>query len=126
MAEEAKKPKELKFVYEKARHHRVLHADGAWSGITPHAEIQVSFYTNLRPLPLSVTHAVQDDNLGPGVQQEKSELVREVDVTVIMNIVAAKAVVELLNQMIAQAEPIVASKTIRLTSDETKNVDNNG
>jgi hypothetical protein len=127
MAEGPQKPKDIRFVYEKARHHRTLHADGVWCGITPHAEIQASFFTNLRRLPISVTHPVQEDeNLGPGVQQEHTDLVREVDVTVVMNVVAAKAVVELLNNMIAQAEPIVAEKIAKEAGDVTPKVDTHG
>ena len=87
-----------------------MHADGAWSAVTPHAEVQVSFYNDLRRMPISVTHAVQhDDTIGPGKAQEQSDLVREVDVTVVMNIAVAKATVELINQMITQAEKILAT-----------------
>lgn len=109
--DDPKKPDELRFVYEKARHHRTLHADGAWSGLTPHAEVQISFYNDLRRMPISVTHPVKDDDtIGPGEPQEVSDLVREVDVTVVMNVLVAKATIALLNQMVEQAEAIIAQK----------------
>ena len=118
MGEDIKKPEELRFVYEKARHHRTLHADGAWSGLTPHAEVQISFYNDLRRMPISVSHPVQDDDsIGPGTQQENSDLIREVDVTVVMNVAVAKATIQLLTQMIAQAEPIIKARIAAGKSD---------
>ena len=108
MAEETQQSKNIRFVYEKARHHRTLHADGAWSAVTPHAEVQVSFYNDLRRMPISVTHEIQDNALSPGKPQADPDLVREVDVTVVMNVVVARATVELLNQMIAKADQALA------------------
>jgi len=128
MGEDRENPKEIKFVYEKARHHRTLHSDGVWAGLTPHAEIQFAFYNNLRRMPISVTHEVGENNaLGPGAQEELSELVREVDVTVVMNIEVARATVELLKQMIAQADPIIARQAARQQQrDENSKVDTHG
>ncbi len=119
MSDETAKPKEIRFVYEKARHHRTMHADGAWSGLTPHAEVQVSFYNDLRRMPISVTHAVQEnDTIGPGTQKEASDLVREIDVTVVMNVAVAKGLIALLNQMVEQAEPILAKKNAEESDKE--------
>lgn len=116
-----KRPEELRFVYEKARHHRILHADGAWSALTPHLEVQVSFYNDLRRIPISVTHPVEaNDTIGPGQQQEVSDLVREVDATVVMSIETAKAIVPLLSQMIEQAEAIIAARNGSQESDKEK------
>lgn len=120
MSEESQDPKELRFVYEKARHHRTMHANGAWSGLTPQAQIQVAFYNDLRRMPISITHPIQDDDtLGPGVQQETGDLVREVDVTVVMNVGVAKATVALLNQMIEQAEAIIKERKAAKRAQES-------
>jgi hypothetical protein len=110
-------PKEIRFVYQKARHHRTMHANGAWSALTPQAEIQVAFYNDLRAMPMSVTHEVeQGPTLGPGTEEfESMGFLREVDVTVVMNVAIAKATVDILNQMIAQAEAIIAK---RVTKEE--------
>ena len=110
MGEESK-PKEIRFVYEKARHHRTLHADGTWASLTPQVEIQFAFFNNLRRLPISETRAIQDDNtLAPGKQEEKGDIVREVDVTVVMNMKATKAVIGLLQEMVEKAEAIIAQQ----------------
>lgn len=115
MAEEEKKAESIRFVYEKARHHRTLHADGAYSTVTPHAEVQISFYNDLRRLPISVTHEVgPDDTLGPGRPEQPSDLVREVDVTVVLNVAVARAAVDLLNRMIEQAEGRLAEKGLEI------------
>jgi hypothetical protein len=127
MAEDPKDPKELRFVYEKARHHRTLHADGAWSAVTPHAEVQISFYNDLRRMPVSVALPIrEDDSVGPEEPLEISDLVREVDITVVMNIETAKAAVAILNQMIAQAEPIIQKAAARRANDQASKVDSNG
>ena len=124
MAEDSKDPKDIRFVYEKARHHRTMHSDGAWSAVTPHAEVQISFYNDLRRMPSSVRHAIrEDDTLGPGEPEQGSDLVREVDVTVVMNVAVAKATVELLNQMIAQADKALAENAAKQKDDQTSRVD---
>ena len=87
-----------------------MQANGAWAGLTPQMGIQVSFYNDLRRLPISITHPIEDnDTLGPGTPQDVQEIVREVDYTVVMNLGVARATVELINQMIAQAEAIIAA-----------------
>lgn len=101
-----------------------MHADGAWSAVTPHAEVQISFYNDLRRMPSSVTHAVREDaTLGPGEADQGFDLVREVDVTVVMNIEVAKATVELLNQMIARAAQSLAENEAKQKGNQTPRVD---
>lgn len=129
MAEEEQTTKDIKFVYEKARHHRTLHADGAWSAVTPHAEVQISFYNDLRRMPVSITLPVRDDGSVEegGEALRITDLIREVDVTVVMNVEVAKATVALINQMIAQAEPIIQKALAKqLESDESPKVDTHG
>jgi hypothetical protein len=108
-------PTEIRFVYKKARHHRTMHANGAWCGLTPQAEIQVAFYNDLRSMPMTVTHEVeQGPTLGPGTEVfEAVGFLREVDVTVVMNVAIAKATVEILSQMIAQAEAAIAQRVAK-------------
>jgi hypothetical protein len=128
MAEESQKSTDIQFVYEKARHHRTLHADGAWSAVTPHAEVQVSFYNDLRRIPATAMLSVREDNtVIPSEPVVVSELIREVDVTVVMNVEVAKATIALLNQMIAQAEQALekAASRQRQSSEESK-VDTHG
>jgi hypothetical protein len=128
MAEESQTSTDIQFVYEKARHHRTLHADGAWSAVTPHAEVQVSFYNDLRRIPATATLSVREDNtVIPSEPVVVSELIREVDVTVVMNVEVAKATVALLNQMIAQAEQALEKAASRQRqSPEDSKVDTRG
>ena len=128
MGDKPDKPEEIRFVYEKARHHRTLHADGAWAAVTPHAEVQISYYNDLRRMPASVTLAVrEDDTVGPEGPIHISDLIREVDVTVVMNVETAKATIALLNQMIVQAEQALEKAASRQHkgSEESK-VDTHG
>ncbi len=105
--EQNTRPKEIRFVYQKARHHRTLHADGTWAGVTPQLEVQFAFFNNLKRMPDVATHQIKDDaTLGPEVVQESHDVIREIDVTVVMNKDAIKATIELLNRMVEQIEEI--------------------
>jgi hypothetical protein len=124
MGDDPNKPKEVRFVYEKARHHRTLHADGAWSALTPQLEIQTAFFANLRPLPISETRTIQeDDTLPPGTHQEKEGMVREVDVTVVVNLKVAKSIIGLLQQMVDSAEVIIAERKAAQAVQESSNTE---
>lgn len=114
------KPKQIRFVYEKARHHRALHADGVWAGITPQLEVQFAFFNNLRQLPISETRQVQeDDTLGDPSQEESPDIVRQVDVTVVMNVKTTKAMIGVLQDMVERAEAIIAEQKATRPVDET-------
>src|SRR5215210_675675 len=82
----------VRFVYQKARHHRTFHADGVWAGITPQLEIQFAFFNDLKPMPDEVIHRLKDDgSLGEEVSRDMQQSVtREVNVTVVMNKEAVK------------------------------------
>lgn len=104
---EPERPSEVRFIYQKARHHRTLHADGAWAGITPQMEVQFAFFNDLRPMPDEVIHAITaDGSVGPEVSRvhQPLNIVRETDVTVVMNIAVMRNVLNLLTTMVEQIE----------------------
>lgn len=105
MADDQKKPDRVRFVFDKARHHRTFHADGAWAGITPQAEIQLAFFNDLRPMPEVVVHEISPDGmLGEEVAREHYPLniIREANVTVVLNQEAAQNLIELVQRMLAE------------------------
>jgi hypothetical protein len=110
MAEDGKsepKPKRIRFIYNKARHHRTFHADGMWAAITPQLEVQFSFFNDLAPLPDRVTHTVTEEG-GLGEEVARQQLInsvqREINVTVVMNPESLKGAIELLQRMIKEVE----------------------
>src|SRR4051812_43751337 len=88
----------VRFVYQKARHHRTFYAEGAWATITPALEIQCAFFNNIKPMPDDVTHLVQAGGaLGVEVERHMSQdVIREVDITLVMDKDAMKRTIELL------------------------------
>lgn len=107
MSEESGKLDQVRFIFEKARHHRTLHADGAWAGVTPQLEVQVVFFNDLKLMPESVTHLVTPEGLlGKEISREydRDSVMREANITVVMNKEAIKRVVDLLNLMVKQIE----------------------
>ena len=106
MTNEEKKIDRIRFVYQKARHHRTLHADGVWASVTPQLEIQFAFFNNLKPMPNDAIHSISDDGtVGAEITPQPLEfIIRETDVTVVMNREVAKSMVDLLNRMVHEAD----------------------
>ena len=109
--------KKVRIKYHKGRHHRTFHADGAFAAVTPQEEIQVSFFSDIRPLPDEVTHLVTPEGgLGEEVdRQMEPVIVRETDVTVIANKEGAKSLIELLQRMIKQIEDYQQARKVAST-----------
>lgn len=106
------KPERIRFVFEKARHHRTVHADGAWATTTPQGEIQFAFFSDLRPMPQQVVHSVTTDGvLGEELsrQQHAQDVTREASVTVVMNKETVKKLIELLGGVVKQMEDQIAA-----------------
>ena len=81
--------------YIKGSQFRVIHADGAIGGITPSRQIHMSLYSERPAIPREVVHRITPEGtLGevvPGETVSREGIVREMDVDVIMNFGAAKA-----------------------------------
>lgn len=86
----------IKFHYIKSKDFRVIHGDGAWGGMTPRGYITIGFYSERNPIPQELTHEVNaDGQLGPIVQRKTKEgIVREMEVEVIVDLDAAKSLIQ--------------------------------
>lgn len=103
--------KKLRFNFIKSSSFRVVHADGAWGGITPHGNIQVAFFSERTPIPQQIVHELTETGLGPEIKEERvarDGVVREVEVSVQMNLDIAKSVHDWLGKKIENAEKIEA------------------
>lgn len=74
----------IRFTYQKAESHRTFHVSGAWATTTPAGEIQIAFYNDIRPLPVSES------------AESAESVIREVEFTVLLHPEAARGVAELL------------------------------
>ena len=106
MADEIFKIEKIRFVYQKARHHRTFHADGMWASVTPQLEVQFALFSNLKPMPQEVVHKVEAGGvLGEETERESEQIViREVDATIVMSKETIKGSIDLLNRMLKEID----------------------
>lgn len=105
MAEDNK----VAFHYIKSKYFRVVHADGAFGGLTPHLDIFLSLYSERPPIPKRMVHDVVDGRLGDEIRAErksKSGIVREAEIGITMDIDVAKSLVEWLQQKIQDVDKV--------------------
>lgn len=129
MAEEEKQPadgqpdeqREVVVTYIKSNLFRVIHADGAWGGMSPHADIHISFYNERPAIPDRSRFTVSANKVvKPEVFEAESDLVREVEVDVVVDLRAAKSLRKWLDERIS-----VLEETIREAQEKASNVDTN-
>jgi hypothetical protein len=82
---------ELRFTYVKSNFFRVIHADGAWGGISPRGDIHVSFYNERGALPDSsiLTLGADGKPLKPEEAQSSGTIIREIECDVVLDLAAA-------------------------------------
>ncbi len=98
---------QVKSEFIKANYFRVIHADGAWGGLTPSLHIQMALYSERTAIPHHMTQEVGDESKLITVKTEaKDEIIREVEVDVIMTVPVARALRDWLDEKIGQAEKI--------------------
>ena len=102
----SKDQKEISFNYVKSNLFRVIHADGAWGGLSPRGDIHIAFYNERAAIPDFSKVTVSSD--GQTIEAERfeatSELVREVEVDVIVDLATARALRVWLDSMIEALE----------------------
>ena len=118
----------IRFVYQKARHHRTLHADGAWAGVTPQLEVQLALFNDLRLMPEYVTNLITAEggvgdeiSKGPSDTEMPGNVLREVDVTIIVSRNTAKNLIDVLSQMVKQIDEHIESIKNRPSIESTVN-----
>ena len=107
----ADQPKEVSVNFHmlKSNYFRVVHADGAWGGITPRGLIAYSFYNERGAIPrqtqatLTSTDGVSFAAAGPEqVVDGRDGVVRELEVEVIMDFAAAQEFHKWLGEKLAE------------------------
>jgi hypothetical protein len=103
----------LQFEYIKSNFFRVIHADGAWGGLTPQVKIQISFYSERTPIPNTIVQELGGDGaLGKEIRREsKVGIIREVESSVVMDVAVAQELVRWLQEKIDQAEAVLKEQS---------------
>lgn len=103
----------LRFHYEKAGLHRVVHCDGVYGGPSPSGQqLVLHFFSERRPIPKSVT-AVFDPATGKVTddateKDQRDGVFREVETTAIMSLDVAQSLRKWLDQHIDTLEQLQA------------------
>jgi hypothetical protein len=108
-------PEKVSFQFIKGAAYHVLHADGAYGGLTPRGNTFVCFYSERQPIPESVTHVVGPNGLlGDEIESErkvKPAVIREVDIGVMMDIHVTRALHQWLGNVLAEHEKLASQQT---------------
>lgn len=102
----------MQIYYEKSRHFRVIHADGAYGGVVPLASresgpnIAINFYSERSPIPKQQTINITDAAISDTTDSPDSKkgLFREIEVCAILDLRGAKALRNWLNDIIITAQ----------------------
>jgi hypothetical protein len=102
--------KKIKFFFQKSNLFRVVHADGAWGGLTPDLQIFFSLFNTRPPIPQILGQAITPDGqLGaeiPEMTVVKDGILREVEVGVMMSPENVQALIDFLQTRVEAAKEI--------------------
>lgn len=83
--------RELEIFFTKSPAYRVVHADGAWGGLTGALGMHLGFYSEFREPPDSITYGAQGTKLEERGRSGREAVVRQIEVEVIFNLQTAQA-----------------------------------
>ncbi|MGI9068614.1 MAG: hypothetical protein ACR2HX_19700 [Pyrinomonadaceae bacterium] len=98
---------EVNFKYVKSNFFRVIHADGAWGGLSPRGDIHISFYNERVAIPDSSSFVVSEEGIKQPETFQGSGLVREVEADVIIDLPTAQSLRVWLDDKIKTLESLV-------------------
>ncbi len=115
----------VEFRYLKSTAFRVIHADGAWGGLTPRGDIHMVLYNERPTIPdVTANELNPDGSLGKEIGKVwKEGMVREVEVDVIMSYPTAKA---LLTWLSTKVESIDKALKDAVTQESEKDLNSEG
>ena len=100
----------VKFHYLKSGLYRVIHADGAWGGLTPDLQLFFSFFNTRPPIPKILGFEISEEGMLskelPEIKESKDGLVREVEVGVVMSPENVEALIAFLQERLKAVHEI--------------------
>lgn len=110
-------PTQIGIYYQRSRHYRTVHADGAQLGVTPRGGIQFRLFSDQKPFPDFVMHRITaEGNLGEPIEEViKEGAIREVDVNVVMDINTAISFASALQQLLTQISQLQEQSASKVT-----------
>ena len=113
---------EVRFKYIKSNFFRVIHADGAWGGISTRGDIHMSFYNERAALPDSSVLTLGPDgrSLKPEVVESSGGITREVECDVVFDLITAVALRRWLDDKINEMNQIVQEAQKQQSASKVK------
>ena len=103
-----KQRSEVKFKFRLSEGYRPVYANGVWGGINVKGEIEMHFFYDSRPLPLTSTHKIEGEALlgAPVSRTGDEDPLRFVQTGVIMNRATAESLYEWLGEKLTDIKKI--------------------
>jgi hypothetical protein len=95
---------EVEIIFEKSPQYRVIHADGAWGGLTAQLGLHLGFYSEFRQPPESITYSLEKDQPIEKVRTGREAVVRHVEVEVAFSLQTAQSLRDWLDTKLKEAE----------------------
>ncbi len=104
-------PSELSIHFIKSNLFRVVHANGAWFGNDPQANLHLTFYSERTPIPQKAVFQLNEKGqfIGEDVakREAKEGVVREMEVDIVLSLTAAAAFYDILGANLKQATELL-------------------
>jgi hypothetical protein len=96
----------IEFQYQKSRFFRVIHADGAFGGVSAGLQIHMALFNQRRPIPKKMVYELlPGGSLGQELKRESEPgMIREVEVDVVLTADTAKALITWLAEKVNDIE----------------------
>lgn len=113
------KLRKLQISYKESPHYRVVHANGAYGGVSPLGELVMALYSERMQFPDRAVIRFDSNGIpSPEEFQIEQGVVREIEVGVMLDLKSAKSLAEWLEQKIAVLERISKSSEVSEESRE--------
>jgi hypothetical protein len=102
-------PQQLKFDFIKSNYFRTIHADGIWGGLNGHLDIAMAFYSERPAIPQQITVPIENGKLGnelEGTRVGRDAVIRDVEISVTMNVEVARYFRQWLDEKIKAIDEI--------------------
>jgi hypothetical protein len=90
--------------YLKSNYSRVIHADGAWGGLTPYMNIYMALFSEHPPIPRSIKYKVEHSGTLSELSREAPPgITRDIEVEVVLSLEVARSLRNWLDDRLKQA-----------------------
>ncbi|MCC6267359.1 MAG: hypothetical protein IT300_07310 [Dehalococcoidia bacterium] len=95
---------EVEIFFEKSPQYRVIHADGAWGGLTAQLGLHLAFYSEFRQPPESITYGLANSQPIEKARTGREAIVRHIEAEVAFNLQTAASLRDWLDTKLREAE----------------------